>query len=94
MQWNVSRWLVCPLALSALAWAFGCSGPERKIEAGLREHVLFFSNFEKGVDALSCAGSPLAMISDARTYTVPEGDKAGGHPVSYTHLTLPTILRV
>ena len=82
MRWNVSKWLVYPLALGALAWASGCGGPEKEIELSLKEHVLFFSNFEKGVDALSCAGSPLAdIVADARTRTVPEGDEAGGHLV-------------
>lgn len=45
----------------------GCGGPEKAIEENLQAHVLFFSNFEKGVDALSCAGSPLAVIDGART---------------------------
>jgi hypothetical protein len=47
--------------------AAGCGGPEREIEQKLRDHVLFFSNFEKGVDALSAAGSILADIDGART---------------------------
>ena len=45
----------------------GCGGPEKQIEQKLREHVLFFSNFEKGVDALSSAGSILAELDGART---------------------------
>ena len=52
------------LALLGLV-AAGCGGPEKEIEWKLQEHVLFFSNFEKGVDALSSAGSILAEIDGA-----------------------------
>ena len=34
----------------------GCGGPEREIEDKLTENVRFFSNFEKGVDALWSEG--------------------------------------
>ena len=48
------------LALLALTH-LGCGGPEKAIENKLEEHVLFYSNFEKGVDALWSAGDATAQ---------------------------------
>jgi hypothetical protein len=39
----------------------GCGGPEKAIENKLEEHLLFYSNFEKGVDALWAAGDVSAQ---------------------------------
>ena len=47
------------LALLAVTH-LGCGGPEKAIENKLEEHVLFYSNFEKGVDALWSAGDAIA----------------------------------
>ena len=54
------------LALIAGA-SFGCGGPEKAIEDKLNESVLFFSNFEKGVDALWAEGDRGAQGDWART---------------------------
>lgn len=47
--------------------SFGCGGPEKAIEDKLNESVLFFSNFEKGVDALWAEGERSAEGDWART---------------------------
>ena len=44
-----------------------CGGPEKQIEEKLSQHVLFLSNFEKGVDALSSKGEGLAEFDGARS---------------------------
>jgi len=57
-----------------IAGVLSCGGPEKAVEEKLSDHVLFFSNFEKGVDALSSAGSTLAEIDGAlTTHHITEG---------------------
>ena len=65
--------------LAVLIFVAGCGGPEKAIEESLHAHVLFFSNFEKGVDALDCAGSALAQIDGARTTHHPTDGVADGY---------------
>jgi len=56
------------MGLALLAGAsFGCGGPEKAIEDKLNESVLFFSNFEKGVDALWAESEGSAKGDWART---------------------------
>ena len=50
-----------------LASLVGCGGPEKAIEEKLEANVLFFSNFEKGVDALWAEGNRSADFDGART---------------------------
>lgn len=44
-----------------------CGGPEKAIEESLRENVIFFSNFEKGFDALWCEADARASLDGAKT---------------------------
>mgnify|MGYP004000777137 CR=1 FL=1 len=53
-----------------------CASPEETIEQNLRQHVLFFSNFEKGVDAFDGEGESLADFDTANTNHM----KSGGNP--------------
>ena len=55
------------LAATILWVASACGGPEKAIEDSLNEHVIFFSNFEKGVDALWCEGDTRASLDGAKT---------------------------
>lgn len=55
-----------------------CAGPEEAIEESLREHVLFFSNFEEGVDALDSEGEPLANFDTANTNHIDSGGAYDG----------------
>ena len=66
-----------PAALLFLSTA--CGGPEKAIEESLRTHVLFFANFEKGVDALDSAGEPLANFDTANTHHLKEGGIPDGY---------------
>ncbi|MDP6775461.1 MAG: hypothetical protein QGI83_01715 [Candidatus Latescibacteria bacterium] len=79
MHWRIPSLPAVPALLGILLLAAGCGGPEGRAEGILNEHVLFFSNFEKGVDALSCTGSPLAEIDGGRTHHHPDGGKTDGH---------------
>jgi hypothetical protein len=65
------------LALLAVTH-LGCGGPEKAIENKLEEHVLFYSNFEKGVDALWAAGDVSAQIDGAKTRHHLNGGVADG----------------
>ena len=56
-----------------------CGGPEKAIEESLRAHILFFANFEKGVDALDSLGDPFATFDTANTNHI----KQGGNPDGY-----------
>lgn len=47
--------------------AIACGGPDKAIEDSLREHVIFFSNFEKGMDALWSEGDTRAGLDGANT---------------------------
>jgi len=68
MQRRTTHFSMVGITLALLGLlAAGCGGPQQQIEEKLREHVLFFSNFEKGIDALSSAGSVLADFDGART---------------------------
>lgn len=67
MVWRFSTPIKCILFCFVVSGVMGCGGPEKAIEEKLSTHVLFFSNFEKGVDALSSAGSTLAEIDGALT---------------------------
>lgn len=69
---------VSPFLLLILFGA-ACGGPEEAIEKSLRQHVLFFSNFEKGVDAFDSAGNPLANFDTAKTNHA----ATGGNPDGY-----------
>ncbi len=62
-----------------LAISTACGGPEKAIEQSLRAHILFFTNFEKGVDALDSLGDPLATFDTANTNHI----KKGGNPDGY-----------
>jgi hypothetical protein len=70
-------WLAA--AALCLSAAVGCGGPEKEIEDSLRQSVIFFSNFEKGVDALASAGSVLAQIDGARTQRHAAGGVVDGY---------------
>ena len=67
------------LIVAFLAITTACGGPEKAIEDSLRAHVLFFANFEKGVDALDSLGDPLATFDTANTNHI----KQGGNPDGY-----------
>lgn len=68
-----------PLSVASLCMLTACSNPERAIEDSLRSHVLFFSNFEKGVDALDSEGNPLATFDTANTQHVKTGGALDGY---------------
>jgi len=57
----------------------GCGGPEKAIEDKLEANVLFYSNFEKGVDALWSVGERSARIDGARTRHHLNGGIADGY---------------
>ena len=57
------RWTIALLAVAT----FACGGPEKAIEDKLEANVLFYSNFEKGVDALWAEGERGARLDGART---------------------------
>ncbi len=80
MKWRFSPTLTGATALVLLTLMLGCGGQERKIEASLLNHVLFFSNFEKGFDALSCAGPDLAVFETANP---PRREDSGGKVDGY-----------
>ena len=65
-----------PLLLSL---SLGCGGPEKEIEESLRAHVLFFSNFEKAVDALYSVGSEFVEIDNYRSRREPDGGIPDGY---------------
>ena len=67
------------LTLIFLAITTACGGPEKAIEESLRAHILFFSNFEKGVDALDSLGDPLATFDTANTNHIKQGDNPDGY---------------
>lgn len=67
------------LSAASLCLLTACSSPEKAIEDNLRKHVLFFSNFEKGVDALDCEGNPLATFDTANTQHIKTGGAVDGH---------------
>ena len=69
----------CILPVVMVALVVACGGPEREYEEHLRNTVIFFSNFEKGVDALSSAGDPLVEIDGANTHNEPTGGKPDGY---------------
>ncbi len=84
MQHRFSTWsghLVAPMLLVFFA---ACGGPEKAIEEKLNTHVIFYSNFERGVDALACAGSTLAEIDGKNTrHILSEGAPNGGDDDGY-----------
>lgn len=58
----------CAFIVATILWsATACGGPDKATEDSLNEHVIFFSNFEKGVDALWCEGDPRAAFDGAKT---------------------------
>ncbi len=61
-----ARGMRLTIALLALI-AVSCGGPEKAIEDKLEANVLFYANFEKGVDALWAEGDRSARIDGART---------------------------
>ena len=67
MVWRFGSPIRGIMMFFAVSLALSCGGPEKVIEEKLSNHILFFSNFEKGVDALSSAGSTLAEIDGALT---------------------------
>jgi hypothetical protein len=67
------------LSVVFLGGLLACGSPEEAIEKSLRQHVLFFSNFEKGVDAFDGEGAPLADFDTANTNHV----TSGGNPDGY-----------
>jgi len=79
MSFRFSHLTRVALALIFLLISTACGGPEKAIEGSLRAHVLFFSNFEKGVDALDSAGSPLANFDTANTNHLKEGGNPDGY---------------
>tara|TARA_A100001037_G_scaffold208075_1_gene186406 strand:- start:1523 stop:2368 length:846 start_codon:yes stop_codon:yes gene_type:complete len=64
--------------LSAVT-AIGCGGPEKAIEEKLEANVLFYSNFEKGVDALWAEGDRGARLDGANTRHHLNGGVADGY---------------
>ncbi|MDA0745774.1 MAG: hypothetical protein O2954_04600 [bacterium] len=70
MKTRFSHFLLGGCFLLAAGVLSGCGSPEQATEENLQAHVLFFSNFEKGVDALSSAGPTLAELDGARTRQV------------------------
>ena len=73
------RFLKNVLPVFSAALFLACGGPDEAIEKNLRQHVLFFSNFEKGVDALDGEGAPLADFDTANTNHI----TTGGNPDGY-----------
>ena len=69
----------CVLPIGFFVFLVACSGPEKAIEENLRQSVLFFSNFDKGVDALDSAGDPLANFDTANTQHITTGGVINGH---------------
>ncbi|MDA0711584.1 MAG: LamG domain-containing protein [bacterium] len=67
------------LSLGLLGFFLACGGPQEAIEKNLRQHVLFFSNFEKGVYAFDGEGEARASFDTARTNHV----TSGGNPDGY-----------
>lgn len=67
------------LSVMCLGLISGCSGPEKALEESLRKNVLFFSNFEKGVDALDSEGEPLATFDTANTNHMGAGGFTDGY---------------
>lgn len=66
LKLHVSRTVMYGLAAVAMITS-GCGGPQGAIEDKLRENVVFFSNFEKGVDALWSGGSGIADFDGEKT---------------------------
>jgi hypothetical protein len=66
------------MALLAAAM-LACGGPEKAIEDKLEANVLFYSNFEKGVDALWAEGERGARLDGARTRHHLNGGVADGY---------------
>ena len=75
MRRRFSPWFTGAAVLLLLAPIVSCGGPEKEIEESLLAHVLFFSNFEKGFEALSCAGDDLATFE---TSNPPQRQLGGG----------------
>ncbi len=66
------------LIVASLALIWACGGPARETEKGLGAHVLFFSNFEKGVDALTAMGSEFADFDGAHWQHLKTGGQVDG----------------
>ncbi len=67
------------LGVLVFIFCIACGGPERAIEESLRAHILFFANFEKGVDALDSLGKDLATFDTANTNHISEGGNPDGY---------------
>lgn len=67
------------LGVLVLILCIACGGPERAIEESLHAHVLFFANFEKGVDALDSLGKDLATFDTANTSHILDGGNPDGY---------------
>jgi len=79
MSFRFPRIFSAILPVTLLFLSTACGGPEKAIEESLRTHVLFFANFEKGVDALDSAGVPLANFDTANTDHIKEGGNPDGY---------------
>ena len=73
--------VVTCIVIASLSLTWACSGPEKEIEEGLSTQVLFFSNFEKGVDAFTATGSELAELDGEYTRYLSTAGKVDGHLV-------------
>ena len=73
---KTGRWGVAALLAATLA---ACGGPEKAIEEKLEANVLFFSNFEKGVDALWAEGPRSATLDGKLTRHHLDGGVADGY---------------
>lgn len=62
-----SKWTCRGAVGIALLAVAACGGPEKAIEEKLEASVLFYSNFEKGVDALWAEGNRSADFDGANT---------------------------
>ena len=65
--------------LALIFLAISCGGPEKAIEESLRAHILFFANFEKGVDALDSLGKDLATFDTANTNHITQSGNPDGY---------------
>ena len=79
MPFRSLRLTYAVLSILAAVLVHACGGPEKAIEESLRANVLFFSNFEKGVDALDSLGDPLANFDTANTRHIEDGGAANGY---------------
>ena len=81
-MWECKQVVTC-IVIASLSLTWACSGPEKEIEEGLSTQVLFFSNFEKGVDAFTATGSGTRRTGRG-IHTLPEHRRKGGWPPGFS----------